>query len=350
VNREESAYHDFLYGAKILTNFKLLPQATEHYRSRTLALAKHPDTPEEVGALMADDLAYQTFAWFEYNVQRMKYEGPRGLVHEVRSHPAEFLKEFELPPGRRLGTLELDPRLAMPDYYRDTDFHLQPGGVWPDDLAACIYEQVALTVFPGLNEKQQIHHVFTQGLPRTDYGRILDVGCGYVKSLTPFAERYPSAELYGVDLSGPVLKLGYQKAESRGQRMMLSQQNGEHTNFADGMFDLVTATMVIHEIPPPNLANLFREAYRVTAPGGDVIFLDFYGTGNPWRDYIMDGHSQRNNEPFLKMLFRVDLVQLAHQVGFSEVEVVPFDERTGEVRKKMRPEWHFPWAVVKLRK
>ncbi len=350
MNRQNAAYHDFLFGAKILTNFKLLPQATARYRQRAAAAAVPPASPEEAGALMRDDLAYQTFAWFEYNVQRMKYEGPRGLVQEVRTHPDEFLREFELPPGRRMGTLELDPGLVLPDYYRDTDFHLQPGGIWTDDLAACIYEQVALTVFPGLNENQQIHHVFTQGLARTDYARILDVGCGYVKSSLPFAERYPNAELYGIDLSGPVLKLGYQKAEARGKRVMLSQQNGEHTNFADSMFDLVTATMVIHEIPPANLANLLAEAYRITAPGGDVIFLDFYRTGDPWRDFIMDGHSQRNNEPFLKTLFRLDLVKLGHDVGFSEVEIVPFDERTGEVREKMRPEWHFPWAVVKLRK
>ena len=101
-----------------------------------------------------------------------------------------------------------------------------------DDAAACIYEQVALTTFPGLNENQQIHTLFTAQLPAAGYRRILDIGCGYAKSALPFVDRFPDAEVFGIDLSAPVLKLGHHKAEASGRRLMLSQQNGERTTFA----------------------------------------------------------------------------------------------------------------------
>ena len=177
---------------------------------------------------------------------------------------------------------------------------------------------------------------------------ILDVGCGDGSLTLKIKEM--GAEVVGIDLSAPNLKLAHRKAEQRGVAVTYSQRDAAATGYPDASFDLVTATMLIHELPAPALRQVIRDTARLLRPGGLFVALDFQHTGDPFRDAIMDSHGARNNEPLLPMLFRTNMDQLCRAAGFRQARWYPFDERGAGLLPPgawaTRPEWHFPWAVL----
>ena len=319
---------------------------------RTLPATARPRTGEEAGPVVEALTGYATFAWFERNEQKMKWRAVTAACAGARDQLVEALNA---PVPSPIGSLELDPSLDLPDYYRNTEFHVQPGGVWSADLNAFIYELGAKVIFLGKNDDYAFHRLFTEkAVPAQDYRDILDLGCGFGKSTRPFVDRFPAARVVGIDLSAPVLKLAHRQAERLGKRIAFHQRAAEDTRFKGASFDLVTATMVIHEVPMPVLRRTLAEAFRLLRPGGRIAILDYHRTGDPLRDFLMLGHVRRNNEPYLGHILRIDTAALAREVGFKDTAVLPFDERGGGLREDGvwpdRPDWHFPWVVLRGRK
>ncbi|HEX8968920.1 MAG TPA: class I SAM-dependent methyltransferase, partial [Chloroflexota bacterium] len=191
-------------------------------------------------------------------------------------------------------------------------------------------------------------------IPRRAYAAILDVGCGFGKSTRPFVDAFPGATVVGIDASAANLKLAHQQAERLGKRIDFKQRLAEAPGFADASFDLITATMLIHEMPMPVLRRVLAEALRMLRPGGLLAILDFAHTGDAFRDFVMDGHGARNNEPYMPHLFRTNVPRLLREIGFSRAEALPFDERGAGLLAgdewPDRAEWHFPWVVIRADK
>jgi len=257
------------------------------------------------------------------------------------------------PPGP--ATLELDPALTLPDWYTAWDIHVQPGGVWRNDASADIYELGAKLVMLGVNDDYIFHRAFVDtAVPERAYRRIVDLGCGFGKSTWPFKRRYPEAEVIGVDLAAPCLAMAAEKASAQGLAIRFLQADCARTGLPAGSADLVTSTMLIHEMPRPHLAATLREAARLLAPGGVLRFLDFTYTGQTLRDAVLAAHGLRNNEPFMPGSMRADIGALCRDAGLAEARWVAFDERgRGRLDGREWPErrdWHFPWAVLEAHK
>ena len=155
-----------------------------------------------------------------------------------------------------------------------------------------------LLVMLGANDDYAFHRLFVAtGLPRRSYARIADLGCGFGKSTWPLKQAHPQAETIGLDLSAPCLDLAAQKCDAMGLEVDFRQTDCAATGIESGSVDLVTATMLIHELPPEHLAATIREAARILAPGGSLRILDFHPTGDAFRDLAMREHGERNNEP-----------------------------------------------------
>src|SRR5438045_3322490 len=202
----------------------------------------------------------------------------------------------------------------------------------------------------GYNDDYQSHHLFTTtAFPARAYRRIVDLGCGFGKSTWPLKQAYPSADVIGVDLAAPCLELAAERAATLGLPILFRQADACATGLEAGTFDLVTSTMLVHEIPAEVLPRLFAEAARLLAPGGVLAFLDFQPTGDAFRDLAMIEHSARNNEPFMAPMMAADLTGMAQTAGLRSARWTAFDERgagdLGEARWPHRREWHFPWAV-----
>ena len=94
--------------------------------------------------------------------------------------------------------------------------------------------------------------------------RVLDVGCGtgnYAAAL--MAET--GCAVCGIDPSREML--GHARANAAGAALV--QGNAECLPFADGAFDVVMSTDVIHHIG--DRAAYFTEAARVLRPGGSIV-------------------------------------------------------------------------------
>lgn len=298
----------------------------------------------DVTAVVAEQDLYRWFAWTERNSQKMMW---RAVVEAVRRSPTDIVPS----PTNPLGSLHLDPDLEPPGYYSAQDIHLQPGGLWEGDEAALVYELGAKLVMLGNNDEYAFHDTFAAtAVPDRPYRRIVDLGCGFGKSTRPFAVRWPQAEVIGIDLSAPNLRLAHAQAEVKGLPIQLLQRDAADTGLAPGSVDLVTATMLVHEVPPEAIAAILEEVARILAPGGELRILDFQLTGDPVRDMAMREHGIRNNEPFMPMLFDTDVLRLCGDAGLKDTQWVAFDERGAGRRPDLswpeRREWHFPWAVL----
>lgn len=291
--------------------------------------------------------AYPWFAFTERTSQKMLW---RTVSDTVNARPAATHGQSSGP-----ASLAIDPDFRLPGWYADWDIHLQPGGVWRDDSSADIYELGAKLVMLGDNDDYTFHRAFTEtAIPERAYRRIVDLGCGFGKSTWPLKRRFPDAEVIGIDLAAPCLRLAYDRANAAGLAIAFHQASCESTGLADNSVDLITSTMLIHELPRPALVATLAECARILAPGGMIRFLDFTKTGDAFRDLAMMEHGERNNEPFLPGSISADLPALCAAAGLTGAQWLAFDERgagrLSELRWPHREEWHFPWAVLEAEK
>lgn len=302
----------------------------------------------QVARALEPSTTYRYFGWLERHLQRLKYSGAYGLV--------PYFDERRMSHLRALDTatqddpcLMLDPDLVLPRYYTGIDIHGHPGGVWSDAIAGLVYEHGAQSTTPMLGDAHEsLHTRFTdlvaaEGMPK----RMLDLGCGFGKSTRPFAQAFPDAQIDAVDLAAPCLRVAaYRARGSQGARTRYLQRDATATGLADAGYDLVTSTMLLHELPVERIEALFAEAYRLLEPGGRMVHLDFYSFPDGFTRFMHYGHGRRNNEPYMEPLAELDLEGLLRSKGFEDIRIEPFREAEG-VDLEGAEAWRFPWTVIR---
>ncbi|WP_030421763.1 class I SAM-dependent methyltransferase [Streptomyces sp. SCSIO 75703] len=291
------------------------------------------------------------YPWYSH-LERVQQKMLWKTVGEAVLGRAETLRrQLDDLPDHPRGDLRLAPETALPGWYTDYDIHIQPGSFHSDDLSAYVYELGARIVMLRDNDGYKFHRLFTEtALPEVpEASRVVDIGCGFGKSTRPLADRYPAAEIIGIDLAAPGLRLAHAEAEADGAAIRYVQGDGRDTGLEAGSCDVVTGTMVLHEMPAEAVRETVAEAARLLKPGGTMSFLEFHPTGDAFRDATIHEHAERNNEPFFRDLFATDLPAVCAEAGLTGAGWTPFDERRDGVRPDgwgERREWHFPWAVL----
>ena len=117
------------------------------------------------------------------------------------------------------------------------------------------------------------------GLNVPDSGTVLEMGCGTGRNLIGAARRYPSAKLYGLDISQEMLKSASSNImrEDLRQRIILAHADATdfsaQKTFGIAKFDRVFFSYTISMIP--NWQAALDQALACVADGGELHIVDF---------------------------------------------------------------------------
>lgn len=105
--------------------------------------------------------------------------------------------------------------------------------------------------------------------------KVLDVGCGTGRlALKAWEAVRPDGEVYGIDASEKMIEVARNKVENAGVPVRFQLAAIEDLPFAEGEFDVVLSTFMMHHLPDDLKAKGFKEAARVLAPGGRLLVVD----------------------------------------------------------------------------
>lgn len=103
--------------------------------------------------------------------------------------------------------------------------------------------------------------------------RALDLGTGTGKGALLVAERFPEAEVVGVDLAPEMISEARRlRPPALEERVAFEVADAAKLSFEDGAFDLVVLL---------NMIPFFPELGRVTAPGGTLVVSSGFGSETP---------------------------------------------------------------------
>lgn len=105
--------------------------------------------------------------------------------------------------------------------------------------------------------------------------RVLDIGCG-TGALTILLKRHhPDAAIVGLDPDPKALTVARAKAERAGLSIEFVEGFADRLTFADGTFDRVFSSLMLHHLDAHTKIAALREVKRVLTPDGSLHVLDF---------------------------------------------------------------------------
>ncbi len=327
---DEFAREEFCSSLRKMFTTELFPGANDVYQNRAKPAfeakkGRPPKTAQEVKRLMDESFYYRGSNLVGRAVQELVWD----TVGESIERQLDDLIDLAKPKPDAKGSVRTNPDMEMPRYIEAVDIHVMPGNfhteIAPDDvMAGALYDRgVHVFAFGGLGDKNDAlgvaqAEVLKEKFPNLKPRRILDLGCGPGFTTLPWKDAYPDAEVHGIDVGAPQIRYAHARAEALGVEAHFSQQNGAHTDFPDGHFDVIASMLVTHECPVPVIKALFKEAHRLLAPGG-VMLMDG-GMPIPEDPYVQMQTSwfgMNANEPFAIGFKAMDYPRAVADAGFA---------------------------------
>tara|TARA_R110002049_G_scaffold115854_14_gene268109 strand:+ start:20425 stop:21489 length:1065 start_codon:yes stop_codon:yes gene_type:complete len=341
----------FLLGAKNFWTTSMYQELRSQYERRVDSRNASSIEPRDAVAEIEQDVTYRFFAWLERHLQRMKYSSRYGIVPYHAAQRDRLMQEAGFALNDEY-TPTVDDKFPLPKYYKSMDVHQHEGGLWSDMSAGFAYEYGARTTTPLISDSHEdLHNRFTALVAGDrDFKQILDLGCGFGKSTRPFVNLFPGARVEAVDLSAPCLYVASHFArQGQTPNVHYSQQDARETRFDDESFDLVTSTMLLHELPVKSILSLFEESFRLLQPGGRMAHLDFHILPDEFDRLMHYGHARRNNEIFMPGIVELDLPKTLTEIGFRDISIERFKENE-DMDLETHDAWRFPWTTISASK
>lgn len=343
---DERSRQNFIAGLKMHMEDHVYPADRTVGMGRVLPRFKaehgrEPKSRVEWRHAMEADPFVQSWGSIARSIQEMHWDTVSEIVwHEL---PTLLAKSKVSKPK---GSLYLDPGLEVPRYNTAVDIHCMPGGyhseITEDDVfAGAMFDRGAYYYGMAIRGSAALDYVDTRarmqraapgyttiGFLRETYPdfapkRILDLGCAMGGTTVPYAEEFPDAEVYGVDVAAPQLRYGHARAEGLGARVHFRQENAEALSFEDESFDLVVSHGLFHETSAKATPRILAECHRILRKGGVTIHVDtqFARGLDDFDAYYWDWDTHYNAEPFWGTLHHTDARDLLGNAGFPQSTV-----------------------------
>jgi len=336
-DHDEAAREDFVLEMMVHVSRDLTPGKRKLYDHVVKpkfekAHGRAPTNRHEIRRAMEKEEFNQTWGALRRTTQEMMFDSIGESVEHRAGDLMAKADGYQKPTNRRRqGTLKLDADLKIPRYQTAVDIHCKPGGYHSellptDDLFAGAeydrsYNLFAMGASGPLNDDmgRSVARYATRTFSDLKPRRILEIGCTVGHSTLPYADLYPDAEIYAIDVAAPCLRYAHARAESLGYAVNWSQQNGEHTDFPDGHFDLIVSHILFHETSNKGLRNILAECNRLLSKGGVMVHFEapqYEDMPDPYDHTLGDWSTHYNAEPFWGTLHDQDLRTLMHEAGF----------------------------------
>ncbi len=301
------SYDEMSTSTRIWINSELT-RAAEKRAFQILAAngyGRNDEVPRDTAIEMLKDdpvIQFRNHSW-----QRLQMHMWKQLHREFHGNYDAYMSEMEAADKSGPGMLELNPGIE-PEYTKH-EIHMQPGGYTGDEFAGHIYHYGTNNFFNGRNYQDELHRNMARAVPVPADGkvrRILDAGCSCGQQVVALKQRYPDAEVWGVDIGAPMVRYAHMRAVDMGVDVNFRHALAEDTDFPDGYFDIVTSYILHHEVTEAATYKIIQETSRILRPGGVYYPVDFYTNpsrrphdGSAWRR-IRDWMTHRwNHERWL---------------------------------------------------
>lgn len=133
---------------------------------------------------------------------------------------------------------------------------------------------VALRVF---TRERRWREAVVDAVAEVDPSTVLDVGCGTGTLAVAIAARLPGALVAGLDPDPDALAIAERKAED--VRQLVEWRSGFASDAARderaGKLDVVTCTLVLHQVPLEDKATGLSAMLAALRPGGRLVLADY---------------------------------------------------------------------------
>ena len=315
-NHDELSRQQFIFNFKRFLATKMRPGNKIIYKkliepAHIKKQGKKPKSRNEIDNAMSENFLYLMYSALSRNAQEMMWDS---VADPIFRNKENLSKKFEkiTTNEQKLGSVNLNPDLMIPNGIKKVDIHLQPGGYVSDYnptdvLAGAFYEGggnlYSLGNGVGVSEGKGdvLVRFLKERYPNFKPKKILDCGCSAGSSSTPWALEFPEAEVHGIDLGAGMLRYAHARAESLGAKVHFHQMSAKELSFKSNSFDLVVSSNAMHEMPQKTTEGMFNESYRILKKGGISIHQDVplrFNELDPYQQFERGWDQKHNNEPY----------------------------------------------------
>ena len=253
-------------------------------------------------------------AMTEHEIRTTEGWTPNDATNRImgRVDPSEFLLELDWEAEIK----RFAPLPEIPNYVKSSIHGLEGGYGAP--FSAATWDGVVNEIFAEYFGEEDIYRDALPAIVDGSPGTVLDVACGTGESTLGWHRVFPEADVIGVDVSPYMLVVAERKTREL-DNVAVRAANAEALPFEDDSFDVVTASLLFHELPRDVSPIVLREMRRVVATGGRIAVTEPYRVGGAALKPIPFP------EPYLKDYLATDWDEAFRAAGFTDVRVVEHD-------------------------
>jgi len=338
-NRPDEAYIEFIEDARnILLHAQQRPigQYSEQLmREADMSMEPDPASTAAARDFLMRDPTLKTYYRLKRSLQESFWSALSGSFDRRRE---DILAALEAAEAEGPGTLAYDKNgeNPVPDYAAK-EIHIQPGGYANEALAGLYYDYGLKVFLGGAADFDRLSKGVAMATAMPEDGkveRILDLGVSAGATSIALKEKYPDAEVWGIDISAPMVRYAHIRAQQAGVELHLRQMAAEDLDFPDNHFDAVLAMLLFHELPVPVAKEVIAEVFRTLRPGGKFTVLDFSGdrSRGVYNMFFAEMDAADNGEPYLTEYVRSNVEDLIVEAGF---ELESYDPATALMRGRV---------------